>query len=97
MSITWKQKSHGLCPVQAWGWINDRAFYFRSRYNTSCITLATTPNKDRDPLTIIGAEDSKDTILKEYDEKYEAGYQKYEESERLIKEFAKKITRFGEK
>jgi len=89
--IIWESKPFGMCPVQALGWINDRPFYFRSRYSISCIEISNQPNRKRHPKTIIDADDTTEHILKEY-EHNEAGTIKYSEAEKLIILFAQKLS-----
>lgn len=38
--IKWKNKPHGIAPVQAEGWFMGKYFYFRSRYRYAVIQFA---------------------------------------------------------
>jgi len=86
--IVWKHKPFGSTPVQATGWINNRPFYFSSRYKTSEIEFANYENIEEKPEFVINSDDKTTHVLKEYKTPYEAGYIEYHEAERLINVFA---------
>lgn len=90
IKIVWKHKPFGSTPVQATGWINNRPFYFRSRYKTSEIEIANQEDINKDPKSIID-DDNTIHVLKEYKTPYEAGYIEYHEAERLITSFAESL------
>jgi len=90
--IIWQEEPFGTCPVQATGWINDRPFYFRSRYSHSCLEIANKPDTNRDPKTVISADDAITYELKEYNDQYVAGYITKDEAKELIIQFANRIT-----
>ena len=46
--IIFTEEPSGYCPVQAEGTVDGFPFYFRSRYDTWTVYIAT--NKDSDPL-----------------------------------------------
>jgi hypothetical protein len=88
--VEWHKKPFGSTPVQAFGWINKKPFYFWSRYKTSEIELSDLENVDH--KTMINEDNNKKIYtLKEYKTPYEAGYIEYHEAERLIKKFAESL------
>ena len=89
--IVWKENPNGYCPVQALGWINDRAFYFRSRWKTSTITIADNQDKNRDPLDVINLDNATEHDLKEFEDSFAAGWIEHEEAKELIINFANNL------
>jgi len=92
-SIIWKRKPFGTTPVQAVGWINNKPFYFWSRYKTSEIEISNCENIGKEPENVINEEEKTIHILKEYKTPYEAGYIEYHEAERLITRFAESLVK----
>lgn len=80
-----------VLAVQAHGWINQRAFYFRSRYTKSVIEIANEKNCNKIPYLMCNNEVSRH-VLQTYEKPYEASWISHEEAERLIVEFSKGVT-----
>ena len=78
LSIIWKHKPHGICPIQAEGFFLGYYFYFRSRYETSKIQFCKTSD-DWDNGNI-----TKEYVLYRSDDAYVAGYIKHSKARRLI-------------
>jgi len=78
----------GLCPVQAQGWVDDKAFYFRARHDEWSISITKSEATDLDEA--LEENDSTWRYYEKYGEDPEAGYMPFIEALQFIESSAEK-------